>query len=395
MATTELDAPATTSNAMPTDFAVSAGSNRRAFLAVIHSHGSNAAPATTATMGGQSMNVLDTVDDDASTFDVCVTIFELLEAGIAAMSGTAVSVSGGTYNNRAAIYFSVQGATQTAITPAKETKTGTSGSVSLARVADSYTFGLTVQDFSGTAFSGLANPSGAAEFTVSNADMAYGNGTDSSQTVAFTWTHSTSRNNCTIVFNIAPAATNPTITSIDPDPAIVGSSLTITGTNFEASQGTGGVTLDGAGQTETAWADTSITITVALGNNRYGTQAMVVTNNSGNSSSSTNINVQPESTKSYVNLSGTLATSGLRITAIPDLVNTYQLEISGVVGGDISDVTVYEDASISVSAGVTGFYVRAHDGSTWGALGFQTISFGNQISGSVTDSVTSNVTSSV
>ena len=82
------------------------------------------------------------------------------------------------------------------------------------------------------------------------------------------------------------------------------------------------------------------------------------------------VQIQPASGKAYVNLSGTLATEGDRITAIPDLASGDQLEISNVVGGTISDVTVNADASFSVLAGVTAFDVRVNDG-TWSSVATQ------------------------
>lgn len=376
MATTILDAvTAGTADTVPT-FTVSAGSNRRAFVLAIHSHGTNAAPATGCTLGGQTMSVLATVDDDANTFDICATLFALDETGIAAMSGSTITPSGGTYTGRLFITWSVQGATQGALTPVTAATSGTSGSVSLTRVADSYTVAFTCQDFVGAAFTGLADPSEAAESTATNIDCAYGYGTDTARTANFTWTHSTSRNNVTLALNIAPATggSTPTISSTSDDTPTDGSTLTLTVTNAEASQGTGGVTANGVGWTETSWSDTSVQVTVALGDNKYGVNVpLVLTNNSGQSSSAYNVQIQPASGKSYVNLSGTLATEGDRITAVPDLASGDQLEISNVVGGTISDVTVNADASFSVTAGVTAFDVRVNDGTGWGTVATQTV----------------------
>lgn len=168
------------------------------------------------------------------------------------------------------------------------------------------------------------------------------------------------------------AGGTPTITSTSDDTPTDGSTLTLTVTNAEASQGTGGVTADGVGWTETSWADTSVAVTVALGDNKYGVNVpLVLTNNSGLSSSAYNVQIQPASGKAYVNLSGTLATEGDRITAIPDLASGDQLEISNVVGGTISDVTVNADASFSVVEGVTAFDVRVNDDTGWSVAATQ------------------------
>src|SRR5262249_1754246 len=50
----------------------------------------------------------------------------------------------------------------------------------------------------------------------------------------------------------------PNITSLSPASGPVGTSVTITGTNFGASQGASGVTFNGFGATVNSWSDTSI-----------------------------------------------------------------------------------------------------------------------------------------
>lgn len=374
MSVTILDAiTAATVDTVPT-FTVSSGSNRRAFVLAIHTHGSNSAPATAMTLGGQSMSVVATVDDDANTFDVSMTLFVLNESGIAAMSGSTITPTGGTYNNRQYFTWSVQDADQGTLTPATAATSGTSGSVSLARVADSYTVAFTVQDYNSAAFSGLANPSEAAEVTLTNGDIAYGYGADTERTASFTWTHSTARNNVTLVLNIPPAASTPTISGTSDDTPTNGSSLTISGSNFGSSQGSGGVTANGDGWTETSWATGSIAVTVALGDNKYGEDVtLVVIDDNDISSNGWDVQIQPASGVAYVNLSGTLASTGSRITAVPDLASGEQLEISNVVGGTISDVTVNSDGSFSYAEGVETFDVRANDGTGWGDYGTQSM----------------------
>ncbi|MCU7917074.1 MAG: hypothetical protein KZQ95_01795 [Candidatus Thiodiazotropha sp. (ex Epidulcina cf. delphinae)] len=78
----------------------------------------------------------------------------------------------------------------------------------------------------------------------------------------------------TVTLSAAPGP-EPTITDVDTDETVAlgQTGVVITGTNFEAVQGTGGVRLntqsDGLGVdllcTETAWSDTSITVTVPVG----------------------------------------------------------------------------------------------------------------------------------
>jgi len=93
------------------------------------------------------------------------------------------------------------------------------------------------------------------------------------------------------------AASVPSITSVAPNPFLNGQAgIVISGATFEAAQGTGQVRIsptdniaDGGivGQTETAWGDTSITITSVIGGISEGANAyLFVTNNTGDSNAS-------------------------------------------------------------------------------------------------------------
>jgi hypothetical protein len=57
----------------------------------------------------------------------------------------------------------------------------------------------------------------------------------------------------------------PVILNISPDPAPIGTSVTITGTNFGATQGTSTLTFNGTIATPISWSDTSITTLVPVG----------------------------------------------------------------------------------------------------------------------------------
>jgi hypothetical protein len=358
---------AATVDTVPT-FTVSAGSNRIAFVLAVHTHGSNAAPVTSLTLGGQSCEVVATIDDDGTAFDVCATLFALKETGIAAMSGSTITPTGGTYNNRQYFTWSLQDADQGTLTAVTAATSGTSGSVSATRVADSYTVAFTVQDYGSAAFTGLANPSEAAEVTLTNGDIAYGYGTDTARTASFTWTHSTARNNVSFVLNVGPASTGPAIVSTSDDTPANGSTLTLTVQNAGASQGAGGITADGSGWTETSWSNTSIAVTVALGNNRYNVDVpLVLTTNDAQESDPYNVQIQPASGYAYFNLSGTPAASGL-LEAIPELTGTEQIEVSGVVGGTVSGITINADGTLVVDGDITLWYARAHNGTEWGRL---------------------------
>jgi YD repeat-containing protein len=103
----------------------------------------------------------------------------------------------------------------------------------------------------------------------------------------------------------------PAITGMSPNPAIAGTSVTITGTNFGATQGIGGsVNFSGAGTaTPTSWSDTAIVVPVP---NPSATGGVYVRSTQGLGSSapsnSYNFTVNPSITNLSPN-SGTVATS--------------------------------------------------------------------------------------
>jgi hypothetical protein len=59
--------------------------------------------------------------------------------------------------------------------------------------------------------------------------------------------------------------TPPAITSLTPNSGPVGQTVVIAGTDFEAAQGAGGVTVGGIAAIIVAWSDTSITIIIPAG----------------------------------------------------------------------------------------------------------------------------------
>ena len=65
-----------------------------------------------------------------------------------------------------------------------------------------------------------------------------------------------------IVANLTGASGLPTITNIQPNPAPLGASVTITGANFGANQGGSTVTFNGTTASPTSWSATGITVPV-------------------------------------------------------------------------------------------------------------------------------------
>jgi hypothetical protein len=146
-----------------------------------------------------------------------------------------------------------------------------------------------------------------------------------------------------------------TITTIAPDPAASAVPLTITGTNFEATQNTGAVTQEqGAivvGLTETAWADLEITATSALIEStqlKYGTQTLRVTNDAGGSDAKTFVE-NPEVGSGFVDLTSIESVAANRITAVADLAIGDQIRYTNTLsGGGGFSVTVNPDATVTI-----------------------------------------------
>jgi IPT/TIG domain len=80
-----------------------------------------------------------------------------------------------------------------------------------------------------------------------------------------------------VASNGAPFTVTPTISSLNPTSGPVGTSVTITGTNFGGTQGTSTVTFSGTTASPTSWSATSITVPApnSLTTNTYGVVATV------------------------------------------------------------------------------------------------------------------------
>lgn len=189
------------------------------------------------------------------------------------------------------------------------------------------------------------------------------------------------------------------ITNITPDPVITDSSGTVvTGTGFEAVQSTGTVeqTIDGVTIEVSAyasWADTSLSVTsvdVEVDDDgtgkqlKYGSNTWTVTADGGGTNTFPR-DVDPPTDNAFVNLTS-LASSGLRVTAIPDLAVGNQLRNESFLqqGGSptLFTVVVNDDATISVDGGTDEgsytFEVRAFDDitETWGTAADQGVTIG-------------------
>lgn len=170
------------------------------------------------------------------------------------------------------------------------------------------------------------------------------------------------------------SATGPSISGVSNASPANGSSLTITGSAFGASQGSGSVTIGGVAQTVTSWSDTSITVTVARGTNKYGTALNVVVTDDAAASSSpfALTGLQPQSGWSYVNVGTPNADTTVRLTVVSgvELASGDQVAYDNVGG----TVEVFSDLTTVVYGDTLSFQAEAWTPSDgWGSTGLQTL----------------------
>lgn len=184
----------------------------------------------------------------------------------------------------------------------------------------------------------------------------------------------------TIGWTPALAGTDP-IDLTGVGSVVQGATATLTATNAGSSTGT--VSLAGASQTVTSWSNTSIDFTVDRGTAKYGGVTIVATTAGATSSDSlVGAILEPISGGDYTDLADPLASSGTRITALPDLAGGDQLSYYGVTGSGVvtvgtAGVLVNSDGTFSADSWVTGFYVEANDGTGWGTAAFQDVGAGS------------------
>ncbi|MGZ7062341.1 MAG: IPT/TIG domain-containing protein [Candidatus Angelobacter sp.] len=92
---------------------------------------------------------------------------------------------------------------------------------------------------------------------------------------------------------VKPAATAPTITSLTPTSGPIGTSVTVAGTNFGASQGTSTITFGGVSAAPTSWSNTSIVVPVPSGVALGAIPVLVTVPGGGTSNSATFTVVAP------------------------------------------------------------------------------------------------------
>lgn len=204
--------------------------------------------------------------------------------------GTSVSISGATFG-------ATQGTSTVTVNGLSATVSSWSDTTVVATVPPGATTGPVVVTVGGyasngvtftvsPAISGLTPNSGAVGNSVSIAGTNFGS-TQGTSTVTFNGISATatSWSNTTIVATVPPGgatglvvvtvggnasngvpfAVTPGISGLAPTSGAVGTSVTITGTNFGATQGTSTVTFNGVMAATTTWSDTTIISPVPAG----------------------------------------------------------------------------------------------------------------------------------
>jgi len=138
-------------------------------------------------------------------------------------------------------------------------------------------------------------------------------------------------------------ATTPTITSLSPTAGAVGASVTITGTNFGAMQGTSTVKFNLTTGAPTTWSDTSIVVNVPTGT----TTGNVVVKVGFTSSNGVSFTVLP--TPSISSLSPTSGAAGTPVTITGTNFGSTQGTGTVAFNGTPATVMVWGAASIAVT----------------------------------------------
>jgi RHS repeat-associated protein len=148
-----------------------------------------------------------------------------------------------------------------------------------------------------------------------------------------------------VAFTVVPA---PAITSLSPTQAAVGASVTISGTAFGSTQGTGTVTFNGTKATITSWSATSIVATVPS-----ATTGNVVVNASGVASNGVSFTVLP--TPTITTLSPSTGAVGASVTIAGSGFNATQGTSTVTFNGTLATVSSWSATSIvtTVPTGAT------------------------------------------
>jgi RHS repeat-associated protein len=143
-----------------------------------------------------------------------------------------------------------------------------------------------------------------------------------------------------VSFTVVPA---PSITSLSITTGAVGAAVTITGTNFGSSQGSGTVSFNGTAASVTSWAATSIAVTVPTG----ATTGNVVVFASGVNSNGSSFTVV--AAPSITSLSLTTGAVGAAVTITGTNFGSSQGSGTASFNGTVASVTSWSATSIGVT----------------------------------------------
>jgi Bacterial Ig-like domain (group 2)/IPT/TIG domain/Abnormal spindle-like microcephaly-assoc'd, ASPM-SPD-2-Hydin/Galactose oxidase, central domain len=163
--------------------------------------------------------------------------------------------------------------------------------------------------------------------------------TTGSQPGTLTVTDNASNSPQTVTLSGAGTAL-PTITGLSTTSGIVGTTVTVTGTGFDGSQGSSTVTFDGVTATPTSWAAKSIVVTVPTA----ATTGSVVVTVNGGSSNGVSFTVTPNIT----NLSTSSGIAGTVVTISGSGFGTSQGTSSVAFSGAAGSPTTWSSTSIVV-----------------------------------------------
>jgi IPT/TIG domain len=265
-------------------------------------------------------------------------------------------VNGSPYSSpRGMVIYEVGGTTCTPdVAPVSSNTTSatscTSGALTTS-TANDFLFGFctSLAANTPTVGSGWSNGIGTA-YVIGETQVAANTGAYTATSAG--WATATEQATILVAFKPGAGAPTPTITSLSPTSGAVGSSVTITGTNFGSTQGSSTVKFNGTIATSiSSWSNTSIVAVVPSG----ATTGNVVVTVGGVASNAAGFTVSPSSTPTISSLSPTSGAVGTPVTISGTNFGTTQGTSAVTFNGTSATITSWSTTSIvaQVPAGAT------------------------------------------
>ena len=287
---------------------ISAGTNRKALLFLCYYSGaSNVTMPTSVTIGGVTPTIEEGLGLGQSNARAGTLILSLNESQIAAMSGSAVVTTGGSFGERLVIAASANIVRQDAVTSKgtffTTSANGTSGAITnLVRIAESWTlFVLTASNLSTAT---MINPTGSTTVSGTNFRVTIGYANDTLRTVDASYTIGSSRQYAVAInFDPAPSYTINTVNG-GANTVKIGASTPITVSGFSGAVDAGTI----GGFALSAASNTSVTIpffTDGVATVRVGSsKTLVVTYTAGSQSANKVVDVVEADGWDFATLAG-------------------------------------------------------------------------------------------